>query len=113
MRDIGGTGAHVSAAAAAGTQYYYRQLYSLELRSGHLLGDRFSLDLDSGYEVRPRDAFYGIGNGDASAPPVMVVDPRMDSLSVETRYRQTRVRAALAADERVWSDLHVRAAGAV
>jgi len=87
-------GAHEEASleAAAGAGYYFRQLYAVTATSGHRFGDRFTLALDTGYEVRARDAFYGLGNGAGEV----------------TRYSQHRARAGLTGDLAVWSDLHVR-----
>lgn len=96
---------------------WYRQIYSVSLGSGRRLGERFSLGLDASYERRPRDAFYGIGNGDlhhdVPVPPAPVIDPRVESTAIEAFYRQDRWRATLLADLRAWQQLHVRVAGAI
>jgi len=86
-RDVFGAREHLSLQAAVGTAYY-RQLYSASLRSGDRLGDRFALELDAGYERRPRDAFYGIGNADTVMITETHIDPRIDDTALETRYRQ-------------------------
>ena len=112
-RDLFGEREHLAIQAAVGTAYYYRQLYSLNLRTGDRFGRHFALELDGGYEIRPRDPFYGIGNGDTAAPPTMPIDPRTDSTSVGTRYSQHRARIALTADARVVDGLHVRTSGAL
>jgi Omp85 superfamily domain len=93
----------------------YRQIYALSFDTGHRLGDRFHLQLDVGYERRPHDAFFGIGNGDlvAAAPAPMPIDPRVDSTAVETYYRQQRERVSLIGDLRTWHKLHLRASGAI
>jgi hypothetical protein len=96
-RDVFGHKEHLSLQAAAGMSYYFRQLYSAGFRTGDLLGKRASLELDGGYEIRPRDVFYGIGN----------------AIMPETRYSQHRSRALITGDVRVWSQLHLRPAGAV
>ncbi|MGE5180752.1 MAG: BamA/TamA family outer membrane protein [Acidobacteriota bacterium] len=111
-RDLLGEHEHLAIAAATGTGIY-RQLYSLELRSGDRLGKRFHLELDAGYEQRPQDPFYGIGNGDFGGRPDMPIDARVDDLAYGTHYRQQRERLALAGDTRLVSDLHLRAAAAV
>jgi hypothetical protein len=111
-RDLFGEREHLAIQGALGTAYY-RQLVSASLRSGNRFGKRFSLELDAGYEKRPRDPFYGIGNGNLAPPPDMLIDPRVDSTAVATRYRQQRERVALTSDARVVSDLHLRANGAV
>jgi hypothetical protein len=116
--DLFGEREDLAVQAAVGSRY--RQIYAASLTTGKRLGDRFSLKLDAGYERRPHDAFYGVGNGDRVAitgmppgPPAIQIDPRVDSTAVETHYRQDRARLSVTADLRVWDHLHVRPAGAV
>lgn len=108
-RDLFGHHEQLGLQASAGSRY--RQIYAATLSTGNLLGDRFSVQLDAGYERRPHDAFYGIGNGDMVAAPEMPLDPLSDA-SVVARYRQDRKRVSAKADLRTWSKLHLRAAGA-
>ena len=96
-RDLFGEREHLALQAAAGVSYYFRQLYSANFRTGDRLGKRFSLELDAGYEIRPRDPYYGVGNG----------------MGVDTRYSQHRARGLVTADIHVAGDLHVRPAGAI
>jgi hypothetical protein len=109
-------GEHEGLALQAAASNRYRQIYSATLTSGNRLGDRLALELDAGYERRPHDAFYGIGNGDrvttTTAPPTPI-DPLVDSTAVEAQYQQDRARVSATADLRAWDRLHVRAAGAV
>jgi hypothetical protein len=98
----------------------YRQVYAASLNTGERLGKRFSMKLDVGYERRPHDVFYGIGNGDridaAEMPPPGTrppIDPRFDSTAIQAYYRQDRSRASLRADLHAVGDLHLRAAGAI
>ena len=56
-----------------------------------------SFEADFGYELRPRDVYYGLGN----------------ELQPETRYSQTRERGIVTGDIRVWRGLHVRPAGSM
>jgi hypothetical protein len=109
-RDLFGRHEQLGLQAAAGSRY--RQIYAATLRTGQGLGDRFEIGVDAGYERRPNDAFYGIGNNDTMAPPGTPLDPLDDSSSVEARYRQARARFAVTADLRTWRQLHLRAAGA-
>jgi hypothetical protein len=106
-------GEHEDLGLQASASSRYRQIYAARLASGKRLGDRFSLELDAGYERRPHDAFYGIGNGDIVAAPAMPIDPLVDARSIEAQYRQDRARLAVRGDLRVWQKLHVRAAGEV
>ena len=114
-RDLFGEHEHVGLQAAASNRW--RQIYSASLGTGDRLGERFSLSLDAGYERRPHDTFYGIGNGDkvdpAAAPIRPPINPLVDSTAVEAHYRQARARIAVTADLRAWDQLHVRAAGAL
>lgn len=113
-KDLFGDSEQLGLQATAGSRY--RQVYSASLGTGKRLGERFSMELDAGYERRPHDAFYGIGNGDlVTAPPAMPgpIDPRVDATAIEAYYRQYRTRVALTGDLRTWRKLHVRAAAAV
>jgi surface antigen Omp85-like protein len=113
-KDLFGEQESLGAQATFGSRY--RQIYSISLGSGRRLGDRFSLGLDVGYERRPHDAFYGIGNGDLApepAMPAMLIDPRFDQTAIESYYRQDRERLTLTGDLHAWRQLHVRLAGAV
>ena len=108
-RDLFGEREHLGLVAAVGTRK--RQIYSASFATGHRLGDRFSLELDAGYERRPNDNFYGIGNGDRTDPTGMPIDPRIDSTAVLAHYRQDRARLRVTADIRAWDHLHLRPAG--
>lgn len=109
-RDLFGRHEQLGLQAAAGSRF--RQIYAATLRTGQGLSDRFEIGVDAGYERRPHDAFYGIGNSDTMAFPGEPLDPLADPGSVAARYRQDRKRFAVTADLRTWSKLHVRAAGA-
>ena len=109
-RDLFGEHEELTLQAAAGSRY--RQIYSARLASGNRF-DGVKLELDAGYERRPHDAFYGIGNGDRVMTTSAPIDPRVDSTSIESHYRQYRSRLALTADVRAWRQLHVRPAAAV
>jgi hypothetical protein len=59
-------------------------------------GDRLGpvrLELESSIERRPRDHFYGIGNGNEIAtPPVAPIDARMDDTAISSRFQQDVLR---------------------
>jgi hypothetical protein len=95
--DLFGAHEEASLQAAGGAGYYFRQLYAATATSGRRFGNHFSLALDTGYELRGRDAFYGLGNGPGDV----------------TRYSQRRARASVTGDLGVWSDLHVRPSVAI
>ena len=110
-RDLFGERERLRLQAAVGSRY--RQIYSAGFATGDRLGRHFSLELDAGYERRPHDAFYGIGNGDTvdELPAGAPIDPRVDPTAMEARYRQDRARLRVTADVRLWNDLHLRPAG--
>jgi hypothetical protein len=108
-KDLLGQHEQLQLQAAASSRF--QQIYSAGFRSGDRFGERFHLDYDAGYERRPHDAFYGIGNGDRM-PVGAQIDPRVDATSVEARFRQDRTRFAMVADLRVFSHLHLRGSGA-
>jgi hypothetical protein len=91
----------------------YRQIYSASFATGNRLGDRFHVQLDAGYERRPHDTFYGIGNGDRVTATAAPINPLLDPTAIEAHYRQDRARVSLIADLRALRRLHVRASGAV
>jgi hypothetical protein len=109
-RDLFGAREQLGMQASAGSRY--RQTYAATLSTGNRFGDRFSMQIDGGYERRPHDAFYGLGNTNTISAPDMAIDPLGDT-AVEARYRQDRARVSLMTDLRTVSKLHLRAAGAV
>lgn len=94
-RDLFGASERLS--VDGGTGGRFRQLGTLALRSGDRFGKHLSLELEGTYERRPKDVFYGIGNGDGD----------------EARFRQRVARVTTVADVRVIDELHLRAAGAL
>lgn len=111
-RDLLGQREQLQLQAAFGNRY--RQIYSATARSGDRFGERFKMELDVGYERRPHDAFWGIGNVDEPmAPPAAPVDPIAEPIAVQAHYRQHRTRVAAVADLRTWSRLHVRGATSI
>ena len=92
----------------------FRQAYGINLRSGDRFGDRLTLEIDSSYERRPQERFYGIGNGGKlDQPPPMQIDPSVDDTSYSTRFRESLIRNVLTADARILDSLHARTSGAL
>jgi hypothetical protein len=110
-RDLFGAREHLG--VFAGTGGRFRQITSASLRTGDRLGKRFALEVEGEYEQRPKDAFYGIGNGDPGVAQPRPVDPRIDVTAIEARHRQRLARVAGVASVRVASALQLRAAGAL
>lgn len=94
-RDLAGQREHLALAASLGTSG--RQLYAAELRSGDRLGSRFHTELDLGYERRPNDRYFGIGN----------------TLGMEAYYRQQRARAMILGDVLLFEHVHLRPSAAI
>jgi hypothetical protein len=116
-RDLLGEGEHLSAMAATGGRF--RRAFELSFRSGERFGERLRLELKGEHDRRPKEQFFGIGNGDQVAEPppdapiAMPIDPLVDPTAVPARYRQQLLRATGIADAWIASDLHLRGAGAV
>lgn len=87
-RDLLGHGEHLVAAAEWGGRRAPGA--SLWIDSGERLGDRLLLRVDAIAEERPRDRFFGIGNGDQVAAVAAPVDPYADPAAVDTRFHQRR-----------------------
>ena len=92
----------------------FRQAYGINLRSGDRLGDRFTLEIDSSYERRPQERFYGIGNGGKlDQPPPMPIDPSVETTSIGSRFRESLIRNVLTADLKITESVHARTSGAL
>ncbi|HLU68721.1 MAG TPA: hypothetical protein VKZ63_20710, partial [Kofleriaceae bacterium] len=62
-RDLFGGGERLRARASFGGQY--EQIYSIKIGTGdRIQGGRTEVELEAEYELRPKDRFFGIGNGD-------------------------------------------------
>jgi len=110
-RDLFGAHEHLGLEFSLSNRY--RQIYSANFATGNRLGDRFSLQLDAGYERRPHDTFYGIGNGDRVSATPAPVNPLLEPTAIESHYRQDRARVSIISDLRASRRLHVRVSGAI
>lgn len=104
-------GEHEKLSAQAVLSNRYRQIYSVGITTGDRLGAHFALELDAGYERRPDDRFFGIGNGDKVDDTATPINPLVDDTAVEARYRQARSRARITADIKPAEHFHIRPAG--
>ncbi|MDQ3340318.1 MAG: outer membrane protein assembly factor [Myxococcota bacterium] len=112
VRDIFGANERVKLRVDFGGRF--RQAYGINLKSGDRFGDRLTLEVDSSYERRPQERFFGIGNGGKlDQPPPMPIDPSVDNTSIESRFGETLVRNVLTADVRIVDSLHARTSGAL
>lgn len=104
--DLAGEGEQAWASAEGGGRYH--QVYQAYVNSGDRF-DRLWLELYGQYEQRPKDVFYGIGNGDKSEHlPPAPVNPIVNPLAVETRFRQRIERVAGVIDVRLIDLFHLR-----
>jgi hypothetical protein len=76
----------------------FRQIYALKLGSGEIFSDRIELELEAEHEIRPKDRFFGIGNGDAVDMVPEPVDPYEDPAAVDSRFQQTLSRLSAIAN---------------
>jgi hypothetical protein len=91
----------------------FRQIFALKLGSGELLGDRIELELEAEYEARPKDRFFGIGNGDEVEMVAAPVDPYRNPAAVDTRFRQTISRLSAIADVQLFGPVSARLSSAL
>lgn len=106
-------GDHESLGLRAGYGGRYRQVYEAKVDSGERLG-RLTLELRGDYQLKPRERFFGIGNGDqvAADPDMALLDPIAPGDDVvASRYRETQARAVAVADMKVWDVIHLDARG--
>lgn len=105
-----GNGERLEARAHAGGEVRYA------IGLGASTGRRFgvvTLDASASFERRPRDLFYGIGNGDElSTEPAMPLDPSMTEVALASRFRQDVLRTVLGVNVRFTDELSTRLSGA-
>ncbi len=110
-------GAHESLTLQATTAAITGDTYRMGLLGSLRSGERFSrwlqLGIDAGFERRPAEPFYGIGNGELVAPTGAPIDPQTDATAVETYHRYQEARVAVVGDARVVDSLHVLGTGAL
>jgi hypothetical protein len=83
------------------------------MSTGDRFGKKAEIELEGEYEIRARDRFYGIGNGDLVDMVAMPIDPYADPTAVATRFRQRLARAAAIADLLLAGPLSARVSGAI
>jgi hypothetical protein len=105
-RDLLGRGEHLAIDAWWGGRL--EPGASLRVDSGGRLGERLLLRVDARGEERPRDRFFGIGNGDEVAEVAAPVDPYADPAAVDTRFHQRLAALGAGGDLRLVGPLSVR-----
>ncbi|MFN0245848.1 MAG: hypothetical protein ACKV2T_03000 [Kofleriaceae bacterium] len=92
----------------------YQQGYGFELRSGERFGKRVSASIESLYERRPNERFFGIGNAPMQENvPGELVDPALAETAVASRFRENWFRTVGKIESRVSGPVSVRISGAV
>jgi hypothetical protein len=89
----------------------YQALGAAWLDSG-VRFDPVKLTVGGNFDRFARLKFFGIGNGDGSPPPAMLINPLVDDTAVKTYYRYQELRAALLANWRVFDNVHLIGSGA-
>lgn len=108
--DLFGGGERLALHAVTGGRYRA----AIGLRLHRRFGDRIDLGLAAGYDERPHEWFYGLGNGDElAAPPPLPLDPRARETALASRFHERLARGAITADVRLAGDLHARVDGAL
>ncbi len=110
-RDLFGARESLKMRASFGGRF--KQLYSLKMSTGDRFGKKAAIELEGEYEIRARDRFYGIGNGDLVDMVATPIDPYADPTAVATRFRQRLARAAAIADLLLAGPLSARVSGAI
>ena len=109
-KDILGSGERLKLRGDYGGQFKYA--VGAGLTTGHRFG-RIRFDADTSLERRPRDPFYGIGNGDelplpTDTPPSMPLDPTLESSVVSSRFQQDVLRTVVGAKLRITDKVATR-----
>ena len=82
----------------------FQQIYAVSFNSGDRLSERIELDVEVRYEIRPREPFFGIGNGDEGQPGTMI-DAINDDTAVKSLFRQRVARFMVGAKTPLVGDL--------
>jgi hypothetical protein len=92
--DVFGAGERIKLRTDIGGRF--RQAYGVNLRTGQRFAP-VGIEIDSSYERRPTEKFYGVGNGDGMLQ----------------EFHEDVVRNVLAVDVRPYGDFHLRTSGAL
>ncbi len=91
----------------------FRYAVGAKISTGKRLGP-VSFEADSSLERRPREKFYGIGNGrDLDEPLPTLIDPTLAEVSLPSRFREDVIRNVVTIDVEFMDELHTRLSGAV
>ena len=91
----------------------YQQAYGAELKTGQLR-ERVQAGIETRYERRGKERFFGIGNAnELTTPPAMPLDPTLEDAAVASRFREDLIRAFGWVDAKVAGPLSFRASTAL
>jgi hypothetical protein len=110
-KDLFGAGIKTSVKGTFGGRI--RQSYALSLGTGDWL-DNAEIEIEGRFDARPKDFFYGIGNGPVIAPPMIAIDPlQADAPNVRSRFRQDLGRFTLIGNFQLPADFSLRVSSAL
>lgn len=109
-RDLAGAGEHLVLDASYGGRL--EPGAALWIDSGERLGERLLLRIDGRVQERPRDRFFGIGNGEQVASVAAPVDPYTDPAAVDSRFHQRLAAVGASGELQVAGPLAARLSSA-
>ncbi len=110
-KDILGDGERFKLRADYGGQFRYA--VGAHLGTGTRFG-RIRFEADSSSERRPREQFYGIGNGELTTTlPDQPIDPSLSAIAFKSRFQEDVLRNVLTANLRITDRLQSRTSSAL
>ncbi len=109
--DLFGNKEHLKLRVNFGGEFQYA--YGAELKTGQVR-DRVQAGIETRYERRGKERFFGIGNAnELEMPPTMPLDPTLRDAAVSSRFREDLFRVLTWVDAKVAGPLTFRASGAL
>ncbi len=91
----------------------YQQAFGVELRSGDRFGKRVNASIESLYEKRPDERFFGIGNAPMlTEMPADLIDPSLANTAISSRFRENWFRTIAKLESRIAGPFTMRVSGA-
>ena len=92
----------------------FQQAYGAEIKTGKLFGDRIQAGIESRYERRSHERFFGIGNASELAePPAMPIDPTLANAAISSRFRENLIRVVATLDVKLGGPFWFHGSGAL
>lgn len=109
--DLFGHDEHLKLRANFGGEF--QQAYGIELKSGNI-AERVRAGIESRYERRPRERFFGIGNAnELPEPPAMPLDPTLADAAISSRFRENLIRVVATVDVKLLGPISFHGSGAL